>query len=154
MGEVVSIVYKPKRSRKRDNGYVRVPLEQATLVEGYGIEGDSKGGHPKRQINIMAFERLAALAEAGYNTEPGHMGEQIIVKGLDVESLKPGDRVQLGEGVIEITVPRTGCEKFEAVQGKSRAPVPQMGMMAKVVTGGTLRVGDPAAILQPEVQGK
>jgi MOSC domain-containing protein YiiM len=154
MGEVVSIVYKPKRSRNRPDGYVRVPLEEANLVEGYGIEGDSKGGHKTRQLNIMAYERLAALAEAGYDTAPGRMGEQIIVKGVDVEALQPGDRIQLGDTVIEVTKPRTGCDKFEAVQGKTRAPVPQMGMMAKVVTGGTLRVGDPAAVLQPEMQGK
>ncbi len=154
MGEVVSIVYKPKRSRKRADGYVRVPLEQTTLIEGYGIEGDAKGGHHSRQINIMALESLETLKAAGYDTAPGRMGEQIIVKGVDIESLQPGDRVQLGESVIEVTKPRTGCDKFEAFQGKTRAPVPQMGMMAKVITGGALRVGDPAGIVQAEPQGK
>lgn len=154
MGEVVSIVYKPKHSRNRPDGYVREPLEQATLVEGYGIEGDSKGGNKTRQLNIMAAERLVALAEAGYDTAPGRMGEQIIVKGVDIEALQPGDRIQLGETVIEVTKPRTGCDKFEAFQGKTRAPEPQMGMMAKVVVGGVLRVGDPAAVVQPEIQGK
>jgi MOSC domain-containing protein YiiM len=154
MGEIVSIVYKPKRSRNRTDGYVRVPLEQARLVEGYGIEGDAKGGHTSRQLNIMAFERLTALAEAGYNTTPGQMGEQIVVKGLDVEALQPGDRIQLGAAVIEITKPRTGCDRFEAFQGKSRAPVPEMGMMAKVITGGDIRLGDTVTALEHTAEGR
>jgi len=88
MSEIVSIVYKPE-SAQRDapEHYTRVPLASATLVVGGGIEGDRKGKHPDRQLNIMSLETLGRLRAEGFHTEPGQMGEQIVVQGLDVAAL-------------------------------------------------------------------
>lgn len=149
MAEIVSIVYKPKRSSAKAR-YARVPLETATLLAGHGIDGDLKGGHPKRHLNIMSSETLDALHDEGFLTAPGQMGEQIVIRGLDVNALEPGDQLAIGDGaVVEIVAPRTGCDKFELVQGKLRTDAAQrMGIMAIVVQGGKIRVGSPVAVLQ------
>ena len=150
MSEIVSIVYKPE-SAQRDapEHYTRVPLASATLVVGGGIEGDRKGKHPDRQLNIMSLETLGRLRAEGFHTEPGQMGEQIVVQGLDVAALAQGAVLQLGEAArVEVVKPRTGCERFEAVQGRSREQAAEgLGVVARVVTGGPIRVGDAVKIV-------
>ena len=153
MTQIASIVYKPAATPEPDNDYLRVDMNEATLIAGYGIEGDLKGGHhPDRQLNIMSYETLTVLRSQGFYTEPGQMGEQIVLHQLDVDNLSVGAQVQLGnEAVIEVVKPRTGCDKFERLQKRSpKAIQGQMGVMAKVVTGGKIRVGDKVKVLNPE----
>ena len=151
MTQIASIVYKPIGQPNPENDYLRVDLDDATLIADFGIEGDAKGGHnPDRQLNIMSYETLTILRSQGFYTEPGQMGEQIVIHQLDVDALQPGDQVQLGmDAIIEIVKPRTGCAKFEAVQKKSPSLVQgMMGQMAKVVVGGKISVGDPVRLVK------
>jgi MOSC domain-containing protein YiiM len=146
MSELVSIVYKPKDAAASTEGYTRVPLEQAQLIAGYGIEGDAKGGSGGRQLNIMTAESLQRLAREGFHTAPGQLGEQLIIAGLDVDSLPSGARVRIGESAcVEVVEPRTGCGRFEQYQGKLRQEATgRLGVMARVLRGGLIRIGDPA----------
>jgi MOSC domain-containing protein YiiM len=149
MAEIYSIVYQPAPSEHVEPyRYNRVPLETATLIAEHGIEGDLKAGHhPERHLNIMSLETLEVLRVEGYQAGPGQMGEQLIVSGLDVYPLPAGTRLQLGEeAVVEITKQRSGCDWFEKIQGKTRE-VP-LGVLAKVITGGAIRVGDGVKVLQ------
>ena len=153
MTQIASIVYRPIGQPNPKNDYLRLDLEDATLVAGYGIEGDAKGGHPERQLNLMSYETLTILRGQGFYTEPGQMGEQIVIHQLDVDALPAGTKVQLGnEAIIEIVKPRTGCDKFETVQKKSPSLVQgQMGQIAKVIVGGKIHVGDPVRLLKETV---
>lgn len=148
MAELVSIVYKPGEETAEAAGYARAPLAEAHLVAGHGIAGDAKGGGPSRHLNVMSAGVLAALAREGFRTEPGAMGEQLVVAGLTVEALPPGTRLRLGaDACVELTEPRTGCAKFERHQGRRREEVAgRLGMMARVVGGGVVRPGDPVQV--------
>lgn len=152
MTQIASIVYKPQGVTDPEDQYARVDLDEATLIEGYGIEGDAKGGNPNRNLNLMSYETLTNLRAQGFYTEPGQMGEQIVIHQLDVDNLPPGTRVQLGShAVIEVVKQRTGCDRFSHIQGKPREQVAgQMGVMARVITGGPIRVGDPVRVLKTE----
>jgi molybdopterin adenylyltransferase len=145
MISVTSIVYKPEGTAS-DSGdpYLRIPLHSANLVAGYGIEGDRKGGNPKRNLNIMSYEILEALRKDGFSTLPGQMGEQVVIQGLDVGQLAEGNRLQIGDtAIVEVVSHRTGCQRFEHVQGKTpQQAAGRMGIMAKVVAGGMISVGD------------
>jgi MOSC domain-containing protein YiiM len=151
MNSITSIVYKPESavSDPKDH-YIRVPLNSANLIAGYGIEGDRKGGNPKRNLNIMSYETLETLRKDGFSTLPGQMGEQIVIQGIDVGKLSEGERLQIGDQVlVEVISHRTGCERFEGIQGKSpKLAAGRMGVMAKVVTGGRIAVGDAVRVLQ------
>jgi MOSC domain-containing protein YiiM len=151
MINVTSIVYKPEGTVSDEGDhYLRIPLNSAHLIAGYGIEGDCKGGHPKRNLNIMSFEALEALHKEGFSTQPGQMGEQIVIRGLDVGKLVEGDRFQIGDhACVEVVSHRTGCQRFEHIQGKTRQQAAGcMGVMAKVVADGMIAVGDPVKLLQ------
>lgn len=151
MIHVTSIVYKPAGTvSDTADHYLRTPLKSAKLIAGQGIEGDRKGGNPKRNLNIMSSETLEALRKEGFSTLPGQMGEQIVIQGLDVGDLRQGDRLQIGDhACVEVVSHRTGCQRFEHIQGKSpQQAAGRMGIMAKVIADGMIAVGDPVKKLE------
>lgn len=152
MTQIASIVYKPAGMPEPEDDYLRVDLDEANLIVGHGIEGDRKGGHPDRQLNVMSYETLTNLRVRGFYTEPGQMGEQIVIHQLDVDNLPSGARLQLGsQAVIEIIKPRTGCDKFERLQGHKREEAAgEMGVLARVITAGKIHVGDKVKVLDSE----
>ena len=150
VGELISIAYKPQHiDFEVPDRFSRLAVDRVRLIANYGIEGDRKGGHHRRQINIMSYERLQEMNAEGCQTGPGQMGEQLVVSGIDVEALAPGDRIQLGSSAcIEVIGLREPCERFEQVQNfpKERA-IGRVGTMARVVTGGMICTGDEAEVV-------
>ncbi len=148
MAEIYSIMVKPEHGLREDDisSFIRVQVPEANLIPGYGIEGDTKGGHhPDRQLNILSLEWVEGLKDMGYQTMPGSFGEQLIIRGLNVNTLNPGEKLLIGEkAVIEITEARSGCQRLEAAQGG--LPVTgfgeYVGMLARVIGRGRIRVGD------------
>src|SRR5581483_11674133 len=97
-----------------------------------------KGGTGKRQLNVMCAEVLDQLRGEGFEVEPGRMGEQLVIAGVPAGSLTVGARVRIGPtAVIEVTLPRTGCERFEQIQGRPKGSVAgRLGVMARVAVSG------------------
>jgi MOSC domain-containing protein YiiM len=149
MAQLKSIVYSPDDGTPDpEDRYFRVPLIQAALTVEGGIRGDRKGRHPDRQLNVMGTPAMAQLAAQGYKTGPGQMGEQLVLDGLDVDALAPGDQIQIGEAaVIELIKARSGCDRFEHIQTLPRAGT-HLGYMARVTAAGDIRVGDPVAVVR------
>ena len=158
MATIQSIVYMPRNKDNYDRfgPYLRLPLDQAELVADYGLKGDHKAGRTQtRQLNLIPTDWLAARAAEGYRTGPGEMGEQIILDGIPFAEFHKGLRLQFGdEAIIEITKSRTGCERLDESQP---CPLPShikeagIGFLAKVIQGGTIRVGDAVTVLMAEL---
>lgn len=150
MPHIVSIAYTPRDAERRPTDhYARVPVDQAVLVEQRGIEGDVKATGGARQINVMFAEVLAVLAVEGRKAGAGQMGEQIVLAGVDATTMSPGTRLRLGtSAVIEVTIPRTGCARFEYIQGTSKHSVQgRLGVLAQVVGGGPIAIGDQVEVV-------
>ncbi len=144
-GRIASIVHSPADLEpKPPDHYARVPVEEVTLEAGRGIVGDRKGGTPGRHLNVMARETLEQLGAEGYRAGPGQMGEQIVITGIAIDHLPPGAQLRLGAtAVIEVDEARTGCARLRHIQRCTSADVAgRLGVMARVITGGTIRVGD------------
>ena len=151
MAHIVSIVYRPKGTRRPQDRYERVPADRVQLIETWGIEGDKKGSKTKRQLNVLHAELLAELGNEGFKVGPGEMGEQIVVAGIDPVAMVPGARLKLRDAVIEVAELRTGCARFEMIQGRPRGDVKgRLGVIAVVVTGGEVAVGDAVEVLPAE----
>jgi MOSC domain-containing protein YiiM len=156
MAQIVSIVYQPKKQKYEDGRFdyfIRVPQAEVNLVANHGIEGDRKARrNSKRQLNLLDDAWLAERQQEGYKIAPGDFGEQLVVTGLSVLELKKGMIVQLGdEAQIEITGPRTGCSRLAAAQGLDGDwPGGYVGILAKVLTDGPIRVGDAVVVLEKE----
>ena len=158
MPRIISIVYQPDGRKYKDpkGDFLRVPTDSVELVTAHGIRGDQKAGRSKsRQLNLLTDDWLKQMAEQGYRTAPGQFGEQIILEGLPFADLKPGLRLGLGESaVIELTKPRTGCDRLESAQGKA-IPIdtnPAIGYLSTIFSGGMIRVGDTVRILETDLK--
>ena len=76
------------------------------------------------------------------------MGEQIVVSDVDPAALVAGTRLRLGAATVEVIEPRTGCARFEMIQGKPRGVAKgRLGVIARVIEGGALAVGDAVELL-------
>ena len=147
---IVSICYQPDVSQLEDKKFNRVPVQTVELIAGHGIQGDRKAGrNPKRQINIISLNTVQTLQKLGFKTNPGELGEQLVVAGVDVMSLPIGTQIQLGDSaVIELTMMRTGCAWLEMIHEQSKDDtIQRLGMLAKVVQSGTISVNDTVQVL-------
>ncbi len=120
-------------------------LDSARAIEDYGLEGDRhahSGG--KRQVLLMDQETLTEFGLAA-----GMVKENITTQGIDFRSLTPGTRLRVGDAVLEVTVSCEPCGRMDQIRpGLREALEGQRGMLARVVGGGTLRVGDPIEIVR------
>ncbi|MEO6223367.1 MAG: MOSC domain-containing protein [Vicinamibacterales bacterium] len=107
--------------------------------------------HPEMQLNLMNARVIEAIA--GSSKRWPLAGDQLYVDlDLSQANLPPGTRLSIGTAVIEITPqPHTGCGKFSArfgvdalkfVNSSEGRLLGLRGVNAKVVTPGSVRVGD------------
>jgi MOSC domain-containing protein YiiM len=143
-GSLVSIVYSPL-----PGSYNRHPLPEVALLAGYGIEGDRKGGHPNRNLNILDQEMLHSLAAEGYPTDPGVLGENLIVSGVHLAAQPEGARLRIGaDALVEVVRLREPCYKLTALDPRMPdSVIGRVGVMARVVESGVIRVGDVVAVV-------
>lgn len=129
----------------------RAPMKSVETVEmraGYGIEGDrhavSKGIRTRRQV-LLADEET--LGEFGLSR--GDIRENITTHGIEIHSLKEGDRVSLGgDAVVEITGHCAPCGRMDEIRDGLRVALEgNRGMLATVISGGMVSVGDEAKAL-------
>ena len=150
MPHLVSIAFKSvEMESKPVDRFSRTSVERAVLAPRQGIVGDVKGGSGDRQLNVMFAETVAELEAEGFHTAPGELGEQIVIAGLPVESRAAGMQLRIGESaVIRLDIPRTGCARFEHIQQRSKqSAAGRLGLMARVVVGGEIAVGDRVTVL-------
>jgi len=145
---IVSIAWTPKHiERKPPQQFARAAADRGNLIAGFGLEGDVKGGVGGRHLNVMLADHVRNLQAEGYRTEPGELGEQIVIEGI--AQLPVGGRLRVGpSAIIAIEQEREPCGRFETVQGfpKERAEG-RIGYMATVVAGGPIAVGDEVQML-------
>ena len=107
--------------------------------------------HPDMQLNIMNARAVALIAQQEDRWPLA--GDQLYVDlDLSGENLPAGTRLAIGEATVVVTdQPHTGCAKFVARFGLDamkfvNSPVGRAlnlrGINARVVQGGTIRVGD------------
>jgi len=93
---------------REGGGVPKLPLREAR-VGAEGIEGDKRRG-PRRAVIIYSLERIEGLREEGHPVAaPGSLGENILVEGLEWDSLAVGDRLRIGDALIELTSATAPC---------------------------------------------
>jgi MOSC domain-containing protein YiiM len=117
--------------------------ERVRAIAGQGFEGCAHANPPKREVLFASREHLDAL-----DLEPGVIRENITVAGEDVEQWKVGSRVRAGEALFEITMVCDPCHRMDELRDGLRAELEgRRGMLARVVEGGEVAVGDPVEVL-------
>jgi MOSC domain len=137
----------------------REVVDEGQLDETLGLVGDGWATrvpeltpvYMDAQLTVINT-RVLAVIEPDRDRWP-LAGDQLYVDfDLSVENLPPGSRLAIGSAVIEVSeTPHTGCAKFSARFGGDalrwiNSPTGRAhrmrGLNARIVTGGTVRVGD------------
>ena len=130
----------------------RVARQILNFVEGKGVEGDKNFGRSVgRGVNVVTDQSYTWF-KASFQRErplPGGFGEQVVISGIDLNWVPLGQRIQLGEAILQVVTPRTPCEGFTSgVDGdKVSHFVGHVGVMCAVVRSGHAKVGDPVRLV-------
>ncbi len=83
-----------------------------------------------------------------FQLKPGAVKENITTRGINLYALAPGTRLNMGDAVLEVTKLCEPCERMNEIrQGLHEELIGQRGMLARVVRGGELRVGDEIEVV-------
>jgi MOSC domain-containing protein YiiM len=125
-------------------------VESVEAIAGGGLRGDRfKGGSGKRGITLIQAEHLPAIASlAGRDVEPALLRRNVVVSGIPLIALKDR-RFRIGEVVLEGTESCDPCSRMETALGAGgyNAMRGMGGLCARIVSGGSFRVGDEVVAL-------
>jgi MOSC domain-containing protein YiiM len=142
-------------------GVPKRPVPRARVLRS-GLEGDAHRnaalhGGPNRALCLFSVEQIEALQAEGHPIEPGSLGENLTIAGLDWEGVQPDAFFRLGaEVVIQITRFTSPCMTIRAsfLDG-AYARVSQQRhrgwsrVYARVLVPGEIAAGDPVEGLSP-----
>ena len=118
-------------------------VDSANVIAKFGMEGDrhatTEGIRTQRQILLMDEATIEAFGL--FVTD---VRENITLAGLELHSLERGSQVSLGDDVVlKITGHCAPCDRMEELRpGLQQELEGHRGMLATVLQGGTIKVGD------------
>jgi MOSC domain-containing protein YiiM len=119
------------------------------LKENFGIIGDVHAGSTLRQVSILSLESIKKqnlcpkIKRKAFRIKPGDFGENITTEGLGLKELKLGDRLVIGEVLLEISAIGKKCHRYCAVYYKTGGCImPSEGIFSRVIKGGIIKPGD------------
>jgi MOSC domain-containing protein YiiM len=119
------------------------PVQEATAISGLGLEGDRSAFEGNtRQVLFVDKEILD-----GAGLSPGQVKENITVTGLNVAQVAPGQVFTIGAVTLEAVGDCEACGKMDAIRmGLMDELQGKRGMLAKVINGGAIKVGDTVSV--------
>ena len=144
MGKIFSI------NCSADKGVPKERAQKAVLVKSHGIKGDAHAGAGLRQVSLLPIESVRGQIEtakarnAAVRIRPGIYAENITTEGIDLSTLKPGDRLRVGRtAVLQVSKIGKECHKRCAVYHQvGDCIMPREGIFGEVIEGGEIAVGD------------
>ena len=127
----------------KEKGTVKEDVGEALLVEGLGLVGDAHAGFIHRQVSLLALEDIEKMQEKLPDLKAGSFAENITVKGFNTECLSVGDRLQVGDTLLEVTQIGKKCHsKCEIYRITGDCIMPKKGIFCAVIKGGKIKKGD------------
>ena len=127
-------------------------VDEARATVGRGLEGDRWRGRANgnRQVSLIQAEHLPVIARllGREAVPPALVRRNLVVGGVNLEALRRL-RFRIGEVVLEGSGACAPCAKMDDALGPGGfiAMMGMGGIVARVLEGGRLRVGDPIEAL-------
>ncbi len=138
MATVAGLFVSPERGSGRSEARGSV-----LAIASQGFEECAHGNPPRREVLLASKEHLDALG-----LEPGAIRENVVVEGADVHDWPVGQQVRVGAALLEITMVCDPCHKMDRLRDGLRAEIDgKRGMLAHVVEGGEIALGDPIELV-------
>jgi MOSC domain-containing protein YiiM len=120
-------------------GEQKRPVQKAVLKENYGIEGDAHAGDWHRQVSLLADEAIETMRNRGVDLEYGDFAENITTRGVPLDELPVGTRLEMGDTLLEVTQIGKECHHGCAIyQTVGDCVMPRKGIFARVIRGGEI----------------
>jgi MOSC domain-containing protein YiiM len=148
----------PWTGRKKRSGIDKRPVDHPVRLEVDGVEGDTicdtaNHGGPSQAVYAYSTDDLDFWVEQLQRpVEPGNVGENLTVSGIDCSHAVVGERWQVGAAVLRVTGPRIPCRVFAGF-----LDVPDMikrflaarrpGCYLAVEHAAAVAAGDPVTVL-------
>jgi MOSC domain-containing protein YiiM len=135
---ITGIWTSPARKSGRMDGH-----DRRRAIKGFGLEGCAHANPPRREVLFASREHLDSVG-----VDPGAIRENLTVDGADVQAWPVGQQVRVGDAVFEITMVCDPCHRMDELRQGLRAELDgRRGMLARVVEGGEVAVGDEIQLL-------
>jgi len=138
--------------KKYTTGINKLAIQGPVMVDAEGLVGDAilnrkhHGGVDQAVYIEGSIDLDWWQTELGRDLPFGTFGENLVIEGLESAMLAAGDRLAIGEVLLEITSARIPCATFAAKMGEptfvkryTRAARP--GAYARVLQGGMVEAG-------------
>jgi MOSC domain-containing protein YiiM len=142
---------------KAPTGICKRPVAGPVNVGPYGLEGDAimdtkNHGGLDQAVYLYGEPDYAHFEKALGRTLPhGLFGENLTVSGLESAGFNIGDRLTIGDVVLEVTCPRNPCATFAARMGdphwvKYFLAAGRLGIYGRVLQTGAVALGMPVKL--------
>jgi MOSC domain-containing protein YiiM len=151
-------------------------VDNITLVEGLGVEGDAHFGKTVkhrylvkkdptkpnlRQVHLLHYELIEELNEKGFSVSEGDLGENITTMGIELLNLPTDTILKIGiDAVIQIKGLRDPCVLIDRFQkgllkaviekDKNGNVIRKTGVMGIVQKSGLVKINDEIEIIYPQ----
>ncbi len=109
-----------KADKSGKTGIYKLPVEGPMRATPLGIPGDAvvdkkNHGGPDQAIYVYTEPDYKWWAnELGMEMLPGTFGENLTLGGLESASVSIGDKLYVGEAILQVTAPRIPCKTLAA----------------------------------------
>lgn len=96
----------------RQRGRSRRPVDSVEVTPERLLgdrHADAKHNRADRAVSLFDVEILRQLIDEGFAHQPGVAGENVTVEGLDLQRVRPGDELQIGDVVLRLEQLRKRC---------------------------------------------
>jgi len=139
MASIIAVCKSKKKGTSKED------IREAYIEENYGLTDDAHADSAShRQVSLIAIESINKMKDLGFDVKPGDYAENLTTEGIGIVSLPVGTKVTVGdEVVLEISQIGKECHTKCAIYRKmGQCIMPEEGVFATVVHGGTVRAGD------------
>ena len=137
VGKVEGIYYKYRE------GIIR-PIEKGYFKEHKGLIEDIRSHKENRQVSFFTVEgwdEIRSSGRIGLCTKKFH--EDIRIRNLDVNDIRVGSLIKIGDAIFQITVIGKRCfPECGIVKEGLSCPLSKEVMFAAVIKSGSVKVGD------------
>jgi len=149
----------PGHPKMGGTGIFKAPVAGPVRIDKLEVEGDcvydrKHHGGPDQAVYVYLAEDYAWWSEQlGQKIAPGSFGDNIRILGLSSTDFAIGDRLMIGEVVLEVTAPRIPCNTLAARMAdpqfvKIFRDADRPGAYCRVIHEGEVAAG-MSVVLQP-----
>ena len=145
-------------AREFITGIVKRPAASSVTIDAAGLANDvicdeeHHGGNDQAVYAYSSGDYQWWSEQLGRDVGPGSFGDNLTIAGLP-RDMNAGDRLLIGEVILEVTAPRIPCSTLAAKMQDSgfgvrfrRAERP--GFYFRVLNGGQVKAGDPVTLVE------